>query len=214
LNIQARHSFSARRNLLVLVSLLATEIAFGQSGSPTLRSAYQNHFLIGAALNTSQVNGRIPKASKIAARQFSSVTAENDMKWERIHPEPGRYDFKKADAYVEFARSNRMALIEHTLVWHSQIPDWVFKGKDGGYATKWSAKWIAAQDTPMNPPKGATYLPAVNPPGRFTSAEANPLGYHAVIASNADTMNWVQVDLGAAKPLESVRLRAPDHEGV
>jgi endo-1,4-beta-xylanase len=136
LNIKARHSISARRNLHVLVSLLATGISFAQSASPTLRSVYQDDFLIGAALNTSQVNGENPSASEIAARQFSSVTAENDMKWIRIHPEPGCYDFKKADAYVEFARSNKMALIGHTLVWHSQIPDWVFKGKDGGDATR------------------------------------------------------------------------------
>ena len=116
--------------------MLATGISFGQSASPTLRRVYQDDFLIGAALNTSQVNGDNPKAGEIAARQFSSVTAENDMKWIRIHPEPGRYDFKKADAYVEFARSNKMALIGHTLVWHSQIPDWVFKGQGGGDATR------------------------------------------------------------------------------
>ena len=116
--------------------MLATGISSGQSTSPTLRRAYQDDFLIGAALNTAQVNGENPKAGKIAARQFSSVTAENDMKWIRIHPEPGRYDFKNADAYAEFARSNKMALIGHTLVWHSQIPDWVFKGKTERAATR------------------------------------------------------------------------------
>lgn len=111
-------------------------IAFGQSESPTLRGVYQDDFLIGVALNTSQVDGRNPEAAEIAARQFSSITAENDMKWGSIHPEPGRYDFRNADAYAEFARRNRMTLIGHTLVWHSQTPDWVFKGKDGGDTTR------------------------------------------------------------------------------
>lgn len=127
---------SDRTNLYALLALMATGIAFGRTASPTLRSVYQDHFLIGAALNSSQVNGRIPRASEIAARQFSSITAENDMKWIRIHPQPEHYDFKNADAYVEFARRNRMALIGHTLVWHSQTPDWVFKGKNGGDATR------------------------------------------------------------------------------
>ena len=127
---------SVRRNLHVLVSLLSTGIAFGQTASPTLRSVYQDHFLIGAALNSSQVNGENPKAAEIAARQFSSFTAENDMKWIRLHPEPDRYDFKNADAYVEFASRNKMELIGHTLVWHSQTPGWVFKGKGGGVAKR------------------------------------------------------------------------------
>ena len=82
--------------------MLATGISFGQSTSPTLRSVYQDDFLIGVALNTTQVDGQNPKAAEIVSRQFSSITAENDMKWERIHPELGRYDFKNADACVVF----------------------------------------------------------------------------------------------------------------
>ena len=98
---------SVRRKLHVLVALLSMGIAFGQTASPTLRSVYRDHFLIGAALNSSQVNGENPKAAQIAARQFSSITAENDMKWIRVHPEPDRYDFKNADVYIEFAAETR-----------------------------------------------------------------------------------------------------------
>ena len=127
---------SARRILQVLLPLLAAGIASGQSAAPTLRSVYQDDFLIGVALNTSQVDGRNSKAAEIAAKQFSSITAENDMKWGSLHPESERYDFKGADAYAEFAGKNKMALIGHTLVWHRQTPDWVFKGKNGGDATR------------------------------------------------------------------------------
>lgn len=132
----SRHLISTRNNLHALVFLLATGIAFGQSSSPTLRGVYEDDFLIGVALNISQVDGKNPKAAEIAALHFSSITAENDMKWDRLHPVPGRYDFRNADAYVDFARRNKMTLIGHTLVWHSQTPDWVFKGKNGGDATR------------------------------------------------------------------------------
>lgn len=104
--------------------------------TPTLRSVFKDHFLIGVALNTSMVNGRNAKAGEIAARQFSSLTAENDMKWQSLHPEPVRYQFDAADAYVGFAKKHGMEVIGHTLVWHSQTPDSVFKGKDGGPATR------------------------------------------------------------------------------
>lgn len=110
--------------------------AAAQSSSQSLRSAYKNDFLIGVALNTSQVNGQNPKAGEIAARQFSSLTPENEMKWQSVHPQPGGYRFEGADAYAAFSSKHKMALIGHTLVWHSQTPDWVFKGKDGGDATR------------------------------------------------------------------------------
>ncbi|WP_309063769.1 endo-1,4-beta-xylanase [Streptomyces sp.] len=65
---------------------------------------------------------------KILARQFSSVSAENQMKWDYIHPEKDRYDFGQADAIVEFAERNGQVVRGHTLLWHSQNPEWVEKG--------------------------------------------------------------------------------------
>jgi endo-1,4-beta-xylanase len=62
--------------------------------------------------------------------QFNQIDPENDLKWERIHPREGRdgYDFGPADAFVNFGVSNNLYLIGHTLVWHSQTPNWVFAG--------------------------------------------------------------------------------------
>jgi len=53
------------------------------------------------------------------------------MKWARIHPELNEYDFEAADRFVEFGEENDMFMVGHTLVWHSQIPDWVFEDQDG-----------------------------------------------------------------------------------
>ncbi len=120
----------------VFLAMLVHESRGEESVSPTLRRIYQDDFLIGAALNVAQVNGRNAKAGEIAARQFSSLTAENEMKWQSVHPQRDRYDFNSADAYAEFARRNNMELIGHTLVWHSQTPGWVFQGEDGKPATR------------------------------------------------------------------------------
>lgn len=124
------------RLLLVLAPLVVPRAVQAQSSAPTLRSVYGNDFLIGVALNRDQVDGQASKAGEIAARQFSALTAENDMKWGSLHPEADRYDFAASDAYVEFAEKNKMAMIGHTLVWHSQTPGWVFQGKDGGDASR------------------------------------------------------------------------------
>ncbi len=38
------------------------------------------------------------------------------------------FDFVAADALIEFANNNNMEVAGHTLVWHSQTPNWVFEG--------------------------------------------------------------------------------------
>lgn len=62
---------------------------------------------------------------RILAREFNYVTAENAMKWGEIHPEAGVWDFAPADRIVNFARRHGMAIKGHTLVWHSQLPEYV-----------------------------------------------------------------------------------------
>jgi endo-1,4-beta-xylanase len=103
---------------------------------PGLSQVYAGSFLIGAAMNDDQVSGRDPVSAGIAARHFNSVTPENVMKWELIHPEPGRYDFDAADRLVQFGEENDMFVVGHTLVWHSQTPGWVFEDGNGNPATR------------------------------------------------------------------------------
>jgi endo-1,4-beta-xylanase len=63
------------------------------------------------------------------AREFSSVTPENVMKWEVTEPERGRFEFDKADRLVDFARDHGMRVRGHTLVWHIQNPAWLVDGR-------------------------------------------------------------------------------------
>jgi len=80
---------------LLITGLLAAGLQWGHaretSNGPTLGSVYAKDFLIGVALNTSMVNGSNPRAAEIVARQFTALTAENDMKWQSVHPAPDRY---------------------------------------------------------------------------------------------------------------------------
>ncbi|MFI9771632.1 endo-1,4-beta-xylanase [Streptomyces sp. NPDC052415] len=65
---------------------------------------------------------------KILGRQFSSVSPENQMKWEFVHPERDRYDFEAADAIVGFAERHGQVVRGHTLLWHGQNPQWLEQG--------------------------------------------------------------------------------------
>lgn len=96
---------------------------------PSLSKLYENDFYIGTAVSTSKLADSTYSATII--KQFNSVTAENVMKWEKIHPQPGVYNFTAADSFMAFAEKNNMHIVGHVLVWHSQTPDWVFQDAKG-----------------------------------------------------------------------------------
>lgn len=50
------------------------------------------------------------------------------MKWESTEPSRGNFTFTDADRVAEFAKSNKLQVHCHTLVWHSQLPQWVSGG--------------------------------------------------------------------------------------
>ena len=120
-----------------LLAISAT--AQAAEGPITLKDTFKDHFLVGTAVNRNMVMGRAgfrrsaeqtAKDITLVEEQFNQITAENDMKWALIHPREGTngYEFVPADAFVNFGLSNKMYLVGHTLVWHSQTPNWVFAG--------------------------------------------------------------------------------------
>lgn len=114
--------------LLLAVGVHAQEL--------TLKTTFKDHFFVGAALNPAQFYESNRSEAALVKAQFNSITAENVMKWEHIHPRPGEYDFSQVDRFVNFGVSNDMFIIGHTLVWHAQIPDWVFQNANGKPVTR------------------------------------------------------------------------------
>jgi endo-1,4-beta-xylanase len=122
--------------LLYLTGFLGVVLATTGCAQTTLKGAFQNDFLIGAALNPAQFCESNTVEVGIVKAQFNSITPENVLKWERIHPAPGRYDFTLADKYVAFGETNHMFVVGHTLVWHRQTPEWVFADEHGKPVTR------------------------------------------------------------------------------
>ena len=119
----------------VLIVLTAGMFA-GCATRPTLKEAYKNDFLIGVAINQKQFDNQDQRGDPIIKAQFNSISPENALKWESVHPQPGQYDFTEADHYVEFGESNHMAIIGHTLVWNHQTPRSVFQDTNGNPVTR------------------------------------------------------------------------------
>ena len=115
---------------------VALSAAYADEPPPALKDVFEGDFRVGAAISRAQIMGEFPLAMDLVARQFNTLTPENDMKWEKIEPLEGEFDWEAADALVEFAEAHGMEVAGHVLVWHSQTPDWVFQDGQGGPATR------------------------------------------------------------------------------
>jgi len=109
---------------------------------PSLReTAEKTHRYVGTAI----MSGRLAnaKAKALIAREFNSLSPENEMKWESIEPQPGQFQFEPGDKLVAFAEQNGIRMRGHTLVWHSQLAPWV-QGLKGDALRTAMAKHVAA----------------------------------------------------------------------
>jgi endo-1,4-beta-xylanase len=105
------------------------------SGKPPkgLKDYYKDYFPIGVAVSVRSITS---PDSTLILRQFNSVTPENAMKMGPIHPEEGRYNWKDADAIVDFATAHDIRIRGHNLCWHEQTPAWLFKDSAGHEVSK------------------------------------------------------------------------------
>ena len=124
------------KTILAVVMAMNCLGSWAQWGAPAdpnptvkLKDAYKDYFLIGVALNQRNVNDA--DQINLVKAEFSSITAENDMKPGMIHPKEGVWDFEKADKIANFCRQNGIKLRGHCLCWHSQFADWMFTDKKG-----------------------------------------------------------------------------------
>ena len=122
--------------LALIFIALGISINTNAQTQPSLKDSYKGCFLVGAALNPREFTGQDEKSDAIIQAQFNSISPENVLKWEIVHPQPGTYNFSLSDKYVEFGEKNHMFIIGHNLVWHSQVPKWVFEDKDGKPVTR------------------------------------------------------------------------------
>lgn len=114
----------------IMSLLFMSGILFSQN-EPGLKDVFKDYFLVGAALNPYQFTEKDELSVGIIKKHFNTVTPENDLKWERVHPKLDKYSFDNPDKYIEFGKKNNMVIIGHTLIWHAQTPRWVFEDKDG-----------------------------------------------------------------------------------
>jgi len=118
--------------LICLFMCCATTTSTGQK-EPALKDVFKKDFLLGAAINEAHTTEPAEVNCDVALikKHFNTITPENVLKWESIHPALDRYNWGPGDHYVEFGVKNGMFIIGHNLIWHRQTPAWVFQDEHG-----------------------------------------------------------------------------------
>ncbi|MEV0155547.1 endo-1,4-beta-xylanase [Micromonospora sp. NPDC050686] len=109
----------------------------GRPYDPTAQSlgdlALRHGLYLGTAVDMDALNDATdPRYRELAATEFSTVTAENVMKWESLEPTRGNYHWGPADEFVAFARQHHQRVRGHVLVWQNQLPGWLTSGVADG----------------------------------------------------------------------------------
>ena len=130
---------------VVLLSLFLVFLSFQYDGEcqsqfadsiPSLKDVFKENFYMGTSISDEQITSKDTRALHIILSQFNSVTPENCLKWETVHPRPGEYDFKQADRFVDFAERNGKHITGHILLDRVQTPAWVFEDSDGNTVSR------------------------------------------------------------------------------
>jgi len=98
-----------------------------------LKDYYQAYFPMGVAVNAQSLKGQ---EAQLLLREFNSITPENAMKMGLIHPQKNTYHWELVDSIVAFAQQHHMRIRGHTLLWHQQLPDWIFVDDQGNLVNK------------------------------------------------------------------------------
>ena len=132
----------------------SSEAAEDMTDDAILKDLCSNYFTLGVGINGSTVQNQtlnIPQYKELSLKHFNSCTMTNLMKSCYILDQFGSQDnlkngneepalnFMSIDSTLKWCQENGMKMRGHTLVWHTQAPNWFFRegyADDGDYVDK------------------------------------------------------------------------------
>src|SRR3954469_18262299 len=93
------------------------------AGSTLGQAATQSGRYFGTAMGTNAVSTSTD--TTIAAREFTMVTPENEMKPDATEPNQNQFNFTNGDRIYNWATQNGLKVRGHTLAWYAQQPGWM-----------------------------------------------------------------------------------------
>src|SRR5690349_8564178 len=100
---------------------------------PSIAQTYADDFPVGLAAIQQDLLG---PHGQLATLHYTSVTPGNDLKWDTTEPSEGTFNFAPGDNILNFAQAHNIKMRGHTLVWHNQVPAWVFQNNGVDMSTQ------------------------------------------------------------------------------
>ena len=120
-------------NFIIILILVFTACQESPSNSddimnlPPLWDQFSGYFDIGNIFNPGDISGGKISNERLT-RHYKTLTAENHMKPSNLSYGLSQgiifYNFNEANRMVNAARASGFKVVGHTLLWHSQIPQW------------------------------------------------------------------------------------------
>lgn len=126
-----------------------------QKNIPSLKEVFSSYFFVGGAATASEIAPA--PAKELVAKHYNSLTPGNELKPDsvldyaatiaymeanggnQVNPQ---VNLRAAKTLLEYARDYNIPVRGHTLVWHSQTPDWFFREN---YSTDTSVPWVSKE---------------------------------------------------------------------
>ncbi|MDT8717219.1 endo-1,4-beta-xylanase [Clostridium sp. 19966] len=97
-----------------------------QKDIPSLKDVLAPYFPLGGAVQPDNLaEGCL--SEQLVSKHYGVLVAGNQMKPSSLQPTEGNFTFGDADKIVDYAIAHNMQMRGHTLLWHSQVPDWFFQ---------------------------------------------------------------------------------------
>ena len=103
---------------------LARALALPEAPAQTLKAMGKEKGKILGVFSGAHQLMTDPAAARLISSEFEMLAIGNDLKMNRVHPEPDRYDFAGGDYDLAWSEKNGMLFRGHTLVWHNALPKW------------------------------------------------------------------------------------------
>jgi endo-1,4-beta-xylanase len=119
-----------RRRLCLLLALLvlsgcgSSAGICSSAGSGGASAPFKSRIPLGAAIRWDLIRSN-PGYARFFLSHYSWLTPENELKMNSLEPALGRFDFRTADAFVNWAIGHGKSVHGHVLVWGQQLPSWL-----------------------------------------------------------------------------------------